>query len=184
MCFRCAIGCHCWDRKQEAVLPSTEIFVQSNLMCPEIFRVYPPSCFQNRKRQPIAQRLYGAGERRVEGICAQFVPFLQVKPSRRKTSNLYDSLLRTTKEEGTRKAQGLENLLASNSIFPEAWGEAGAGRGVDQKWGAMAWEVYLKDLTPPRAAQICNPKGGNQEFKLINLKNLVAIAAKSWKICL
>ena len=26
---------------------------------------------------------------------------------------------------------------------------------------------------------ICNPEGGNQEFKLINLENLVAIAAKS-----
>ena len=27
--------------------------------------------------------------------------------------------------------------------------------------------------------RICNPKGGNQEFKGRNLKNLVAIAAKS-----
>ena len=30
-----------------------------------------------------------------------------------------------------------------------------------------------------REFTICNPKGGNQEFKVINLKNLVAIAAKS-----
>ena len=32
---------------------------------------------------------------------------------------------------------------------------------------------------PSLVESICNPKGRNQEFKVINLKNLVAIAAKS-----
>ena len=37
----------------------------------------------------------------------------------------------------------------------------------------------LVRLHPAIFWEICNPEGGNQEFKVMNLQNLVAIAAKS-----
>ena len=43
--------------------------------------------------------------------------------------------------------------------------------------GLPAQTIWLK--FHPETSEICNPEGGNQEFKVINLKNLVAIAAKS-----
>ena len=45
-----------WKAEYWPGIPSTEIFVQSNLMCPENFRVSPPSCFHLPKPKETTYR--------------------------------------------------------------------------------------------------------------------------------
>ena len=45
-----------WKAEYWSGIPSTEIFVQGNLMCPENFRVSPPSCFHLPKPKETTYR--------------------------------------------------------------------------------------------------------------------------------